>query len=97
MPDHPYRMLTIGGFGSGKTNLLFNLINQHSDIDKTHLYSKDPFDVKYQIWIKKRESTGLKLLNDSKDFIECSNHMDNIYKDIKEYNSNINVKYWLLW
>ena len=28
IPDHPYRILIIGGFGSGKTNLLFNLINQ---------------------------------------------------------------------
>ena len=96
MPDRSYRMLIIGGFGSGKTNLLFNLINQHSDVDKTYLYAKDPFEVKYQVWIKKRESTVLKLLNDSKAFIEYSNNIDNIYKDIEEYNSNINVKYWLL-
>ena len=26
IPDHPYRILTIGGSGSGKTNLLLNLI-----------------------------------------------------------------------
>ena len=25
--DHPYRILIIGSSGSGKTNLLFNLIN----------------------------------------------------------------------
>ena len=24
IPDHPYRILIIGGSGSGKTNLLFN-------------------------------------------------------------------------
>ena len=33
-PDHRYRILIIGGSGSGKTNKLFNLINQQSDIDK---------------------------------------------------------------
>ena len=26
--DHPYRILIIGGFGSRKTNSLFNLIGQ---------------------------------------------------------------------
>ena len=26
IPDHPYRILIIGGSGSGKTNLLLNLI-----------------------------------------------------------------------
>ena len=29
IPDHPYRILTVGGSGSGKTNALFNLINNH--------------------------------------------------------------------
>ena len=38
--------------------------------------------------IKKYESTGLKYFNDSKDFIDYSNDMDNIYKNIEEYNSN---------
>ena len=33
IPDHPYRILIIGGSGSAKTNLLFNLINQKPDID----------------------------------------------------------------
>ena len=35
-----------------------------------------------------RESTGLKYLNDSKAFIEYSDDMDNIYKNIEEYNPN---------
>ena len=33
---------------------------------------KDPNEAKYQLLIKKRESTGLKYLNDSKTFIEYS-------------------------
>ena len=35
IPDHPYRVLIIGGSGSGKTNALLNLINNQPDIDKT--------------------------------------------------------------
>ena len=28
IPDHPYRILIIGSFGSGKTSALLNLINK---------------------------------------------------------------------
>ena len=42
-PDHPYRILIIGGSGSGKTNVLLNLMkHQLPDIDKISLYVKDP-------------------------------------------------------
>ena len=34
IPDHPYRILIIGGSGSGKTNLLLSLIENQPDIDK---------------------------------------------------------------
>ena len=39
IPDHPYRILIIGGSVSGKTNALLNLINNQSDTDKIHLYA----------------------------------------------------------
>ena len=45
-PDHPYRILIIGGSSSGKTNALLNLINNEPDIDKIYLYAKDPFEEK---------------------------------------------------
>ena len=48
IPDHPYRKLIIGGSGSGKTNSLFNLINQQPDIDKICLYAKHPYEAKHQ-------------------------------------------------
>ena len=38
--------------------------------------------------INKRESTGLKYLNDRKAFLEYSNDMDDIYENIEEYNPN---------
>ena len=40
IPDHPYRILIIGGSGSGKTNALLNLINNQSNIDKLSMYAK---------------------------------------------------------
>ena len=50
IPDHPYRILIIGGFGSGKTNVLLNLPNNQPDIDKIYLDSKDPYEAKYQFY-----------------------------------------------
>ena len=84
--DHPYRILIIGGSGSGKTNALLNLINNQPDIDKIYLYAKDPYEDKYQFLIKKRESIGLKHFNDPKAFIEYSNDMHDVYKNIDHYN-----------
>ena len=52
--DHPYRLLIVGGSGSGKTNALLNIINHEPDIDKILLYAKDPYEVKYQLLINKR-------------------------------------------
>ena len=46
--DHSYRMLIIGGFESGKTNSLLNLIkDQDSDslIDKRYFYAKDEWTI----------------------------------------------------
>ena len=83
IPDHPYKIL-IGSSGSGKTNALLNLINNQSDIDKVYLYAKVPYEAKYQFLIKKRESTGLKHFNDSEAFIEYSNDMQDVYKNIKD-------------
>ena len=86
IPDHPYRILIIGGCRSGKTNTLLNLINEQHDIDKIYLYARDLNEPKYKILIKKREDTGIKHLNDPNTFIECSNTMDDIYQNIRDYN-----------
>ena len=51
-----------------------------------YLYSKDPYKVKYQFLINKRESTGLKHFNDPDAFTESSNDMQDVYKNIKENN-----------
>ena len=92
IPDHPYRILIIGGSGSGKANSLFNLISQQPDIDKIYLYAKDSYEAKYQFLISKHKSTGLKHLNDSKALIEYSNDMYNICKNIEGYNPSKRCK-----
>ena len=52
------------------------------------MYAKDPYEAKYQLLINKRETTGLKYFNDSEAFIEHSNDMDDIYKNVEDYNPN---------
>ena len=86
IPDHRYRILIIGGSGSGKTNALLNLINNQPDIDKIYLYAKDPYEAKYQYLINKREKVGLDHFDDSKTFMEYSNDMQDVYKNIEDYN-----------
>ena len=86
IPDHPYRILIIVGSGSGKTNALLNLINNQPDIDKIYLYAKDPYEKKYQYLINKLENVGLNHFNDPKALTEYSNDMQDVYKNIEDYN-----------
>ena len=57
--DHPYRILIIGGSGSGKTNTLLNLINGQKDIGKMYLSAKHLSGPKYKYLIKNRENAGI--------------------------------------
>ena len=77
--------MIIGGSGSGKTNALLNLINEQDNIDKIYLYAKDLSEPRYEVLIRKRENAGIKHLSDSSSFIECSNTMDGVYKNIDHY------------
>ena len=71
IPDHPYRILIIGGSGSGKANVLLNLIkHQRSDIDKIYLYVKDPFESEYQLLINGRGKVGIENFKNPKAFVD---------------------------
>ena len=63
-----------------------NLIKNQPDIDKIDLYAKDPYEATYQLLINKRENTGLKHFDDLKAFIQYSNDVQDVYKNIGEYN-----------
>ena len=52
--DHPYGILIVGDYISGKI----------------YLYAKDPNEVIYRLLINRRESKSLKYFNDSKVFTE---------------------------
>ena len=85
IPDHPYRIIIIGGSGSGKTNALLNLIKKqdyHDVIDNIYLYARDLNKPKYQFLIKKRKDARMKHVNNPNVFIVCSNTMDDVYENI---------------
>ena len=63
-----------------------NLINNQLDIDKIYLYSKDPYEAKYQYLTNKREKVGLYHFKDPKSLLEYSNDMQDVYKNIEDYN-----------
>ena len=88
IPDHPYRILTVVGSESGKTNSLSNLINNHPDIDKIYQYAKDPYEEKYQHLVNKREKLGIDHFNDPEDFIKYSNDIHDVCNPIEKYNPN---------
>ena len=62
------------------------LLKNQPAIDKIHLYVKDLYEAKYQYLINIREKVGIDHINDPKDFIEYSNNMRDVYKNIDEYN-----------
>ena len=63
-----------------------NLTKNQEDIDKIYLYAKDPYEAKHQYLINKREKVGLTHYDDPKTFMENSNNMQDVYKNIEEYN-----------
>ena len=50
------------------------------------MYAKDPNDAKYQYLINKIEGVAINHFNNPKAFIEYSNDMRDVYKNIDEYN-----------
>ena len=61
-------------------------MNNQPDIDKIYLYAEDPYKAKYQYLINKHEKVGLDHFKDPKAFMEYSNDMEDVYKNIDNYN-----------
>ena len=97
IPDHPYRILIIGGSGSSKTNVLLNLIkNQRLDIGNSYLYVKDPFESNYQLLINGREKVGIKTLKSAKALIDYLQIIDHVYENFEYYNPTKKIKVLLV-
>ena len=87
IPDNPFIIWIIAASGSGKTNVLLNLIKyQRPDIDKIYLYIKDPFQSKYQLLINGREKLGIKTLKNKKSFIDYSQTIDAVNENLEDHN-----------
>ena len=85
--DWPYRKLIIGPSGSAKTNYLLNSIQKDNKIiDKIYLFTKNLEEPKYQLLIEKREQAGIKNSKDKNASIKYSSNMDDILKNIEDYN-----------
>ena len=69
IPDHPCRIMIIGGSVWAKTNALLNLINEQNDTEKFYLYPKDLSEPNYEISNNNRENVGIKHFNDPNAFI----------------------------
>ena len=63
---------------------MINLISEQNDIDKIYLYARDLREPEYDYLIKKREDVGIKHVNNPNGFLECSNTMDDVYKNIDD-------------
>ena len=49
------------------------------------MYAKDLSEPKYEYLMENRENVGMKRLNDSNAFIECSNTMGDVHENIDDY------------
>ena len=85
--DDPHKILIIRGSGSGKTNVLLNLIkNQRPDIDKIYLHVKYLFESRYQLFINGRKKIGIKKFKNPKTFIDYSQIIDYVSQNLEDYN-----------
>ena len=67
--------------------MLLNLTkHQRRDIDKIYLYVKDPFESKYSLLINGREKVGIEISKNRKAFIDYSQTIDDVYKNLEDYN-----------
>ena len=83
----PYRILIIKDFVLEESNSLLDLIHHQPGIDKICLFAKDQQEAIYPLLFNKRVNIGLDRYYNTKDFIEYTNDMQNVYKNIEEYNS----------
>ena len=58
-PDHRYRILVVGGWGSEENKCIIKLNRNQPDIDRINLYAKDPYEAKHQYLINKREGVSI--------------------------------------
>lgn len=82
MPQHPFRLCLVGASGSGKTNILYNIIEQSKNFHKIYLYAKkldeDLYRYLIDVWTKKSTKAKEQLIvySDSIDDIATIDSVD---------------------
>ena len=67
--------------------MLLNLIkHQRYDVDKIYYHIKNPFESKYQLVINRREKAEIKQEKNSREFINYSKTIDDVYENLKDHN-----------
>ena len=85
--DDRYEILITGGSGSGKPNVLLNLIkHQWPFIGKIYLYVKDPLKSKYQFLVNGREKVRIENLKSPKALTDYSRTIYDVYENLEDYN-----------
>ena len=70
-----------------------NLIkHQRPHIDEIYLYVKDPFELKYQLLINRKEKLGIKELKIPNRFIDYSKTIDDVYENLEDFNPTKKMK-----
>ena len=72
-------------------DLLYLIKDQRPDVDKIYLNVKVPFESKYKSLTKGRKKVGLKGIKNPKAFIDYSQTIDDVYENLKGYNSRKKV------
>ena len=84
IPDHPYRILIVGASGSGKSNVLLNVMKYQRKYIDLFIYKRST-RIKVSLLINEREKVWIKKIN-SKAFIDYSKTVDDVYENLEDYN-----------
>ena len=86
--QHNLKYTNNRSFRIWKNECIIKFNKQPAWTDKIYLYTEDPNETKCHYLINKCEKVVLYCFNDPQAFIEYSNDMQDVYKNIEEYNTD---------
>ena len=91
MAKHPYRILIIGGTGSGKSNLAYNIIFNLTSFNKIYVYAKDLTEDKWELFRDFFDNIKEEIeedIGENIDIVEYGENVDDIV-DVTQLDKNI--------
>ena len=89
---HTYRILIISHAGSGKTNVLLNLIKLKTTYWQNLFVCQTSSPIKASVTYKWKGKVGIEQLRNSKTCIDYSQTFDDVYENLENYNPPIKIK-----